>query len=199
MAQQTGQPIERIVLTHAHGDHVGSLDRLATMLPGAEVSIGARDARLLAGDKTLDPSEPDDKLRGSYPGTTTRAHRTLEAGERVGSLEVIPAPGHTPGQIALLDTRDQTLLCADAFSSLGGVATTAKVNRASRFPRSPPGTGRRRSRPLARCARWNPPASPRDTGPLSRSRSPRWTPRYPRRSNRWQRRSRCAASTGAPD
>jgi glyoxylase-like metal-dependent hydrolase (beta-lactamase superfamily II) len=127
-----GQPIVRIVLTHAHGDHVGSLDALAAVLPAAEVSITARDARLLAGDKTLDPGEPDDKLRGSYPGTKTRPGHTLEAGEHVGSLEVVPAPGHTPGHVALLDTRDRTLLYADAFSTVGGVATSAKLN--PRFP-----------------------------------------------------------------
>lgn len=131
-ARGIGQPIVRIVLTHAHGDHVGSLDALAGELPQAEVSIGARDARLLAGDKTLDPGEPDDKLRGSYPGTDTRPDRTLAAGERVGSLEVVPAPGHTPGQVVLLDTRDRTLLCGDAFSTLGGLATSAKPN--PRFP-----------------------------------------------------------------
>jgi len=131
-AEGIGKPIVRIVLTHAHGDHVGSLDALAARLPGVEVSITARDARLLAGDKTLDSDEPDDKLRGSYPGTTTRPGRTLEAGERVGSLEVVSAPGHTPGHVALLDTRDRTLLCADAFSSLGGLATSAKPN--PRFP-----------------------------------------------------------------
>jgi glyoxylase-like metal-dependent hydrolase (beta-lactamase superfamily II) len=131
-AREIGQPIVRIVLTHAHGDHVGSLDALARELPAAEVSISARDARLLTGDKTLDPGEPEDKLRGSYPGTETRPGRTLEAGERVGSLEVVAAPGHTPGHIALLDTRDRTLLCADAFSTLGGVATSSKPN--PRFP-----------------------------------------------------------------
>jgi len=45
---------------------------------------------------------------------------------------VIAAPGHTPGHVAFLDTRDRTLYCGDAFSTLGGVATTAKVN--PRFP-----------------------------------------------------------------
>ena len=45
---------------------------------------------------------------------------------------MLPAPGHTPGQIALLDTRDRTLLCGDAFSTLGGVETTARIN--PRFP-----------------------------------------------------------------
>ena len=33
------------------------------------------------------------------------------------------APGHTPGQVAFLDTRDRTLYCADTYSTLGGVAT----------------------------------------------------------------------------
>src|SRR3954451_3005245 len=65
-AAEAGAPIVRIALTHAHGDHIGSLDDLAARLSGAEVSISARDARLLAGDKSLDPGEPVDKLRGGY-------------------------------------------------------------------------------------------------------------------------------------
>jgi glyoxylase-like metal-dependent hydrolase (beta-lactamase superfamily II) len=126
-AGRLGRPIRRIVLTHAHGDHVGSLDALAAALPGVEVLIGERDARLLDKDTSLDPDEPQEKIRGGVPGTKTKPTRTLTAGERVGSLAVHAAPGHTPGQIALLDTRDNTLYCADAYSTTGGVATTAKV------------------------------------------------------------------------
>src|SRR6187455_742768 len=68
-AQELGAPIVRIALTHAHGDHIGSLDELAAQFPDAEVSISARDARLLAKDKSLDPGEdlPGAKLSGSYP------------------------------------------------------------------------------------------------------------------------------------
>ena len=77
VAEGLGRPIVRVVLTHAHGDHVGSVDALAAKLPDAEVSISARDARLLEPDKSLDPGEPKDKLRGSYPGTKTRPHRTF--------------------------------------------------------------------------------------------------------------------------
>jgi len=131
-ARELGAPIARIVLTHAHGDHVGSLDALAAALPQAQVSISARDARLLAGDKRLDPAEPQSKLRGGYPSVATRPGRELQPGDRVGSLEVIDAPGHTPGHIALLDTRDRTLIAGDAYSTLGGVETSARVN--PRFP-----------------------------------------------------------------
>jgi len=132
-AAELNRPIVRIALTHAHQDHIGGLDALAAQLPGVEVAISARDARLLAKNTTTDPGEPPEaKLRGSYPGAKTQPTRMLSAGDRVGSLEVIAAPGHTPGHVAFLDTRDNTLIAGDAFSTLGGVATTAKIN--PRFP-----------------------------------------------------------------
>src|ERR671920_230222 len=56
-AERLGHPIVRIALTHAHQDHIGSLDALHAALPDAEVLIGARDARFLRGDKDLDPAE----------------------------------------------------------------------------------------------------------------------------------------------
>jgi glyoxylase-like metal-dependent hydrolase (beta-lactamase superfamily II) len=125
-AEKLGAPIVRIVLTHAHGDHIGSLDELAAALPDAEVIITTRDARLLAKDMTLDPGEPVDKLRGGYSGAKTKPTRTVDAGERIGSLDVIATPGHTPGHASFLDRRDRTLIAGDAFSSLGGVATPSK-------------------------------------------------------------------------
>jgi glyoxylase-like metal-dependent hydrolase (beta-lactamase superfamily II) len=131
-AARTGRPIVRIALTHAHGDHVGSLDELVAALPAAEVIVSARDARLLAGDKSLDPGEPQVELKGGYPGTKTKPSRTVVAGDRIGSLEVIACPGHTPGHVAFLDTRDRTLICGDVYTTLGGLDTSARVNW--RFP-----------------------------------------------------------------
>jgi glyoxylase-like metal-dependent hydrolase (beta-lactamase superfamily II) len=126
--------IRRIVLTHAHTDHVGSLDALAERLPEAEVLISSREARLLAGEMSPQPGEPDDKPKGSFPKVSTEPTRTVEPGERIGSLEVIAAPGHTPGHVALLDRRDRTLFCGDAFTTIGGVAVPSKPKLAFPFP-----------------------------------------------------------------
>lgn len=141
-AQALGQPIVRIVLTHAHGDHIGGVDELAAALPGVEVLISSRDAPLMTkSDMSLREGEPQGKLRGSYPGAKTAPTATFEPGDRIGSLEVVAAPGHTPGHAAFLDTRDRTLLCGDAYSTLGGVATSVKPS----FPF-----------PLAALATWSP-------------------------------------------
>src|SRR5213078_947972 len=121
-AGKLGLPIERIVLTHAHIDHVGSLDALHDALPNAQVAISERDARFLSGDKSLDPTEPQVPLRGGYPVCTTKPELLLHEGDRIGSLEVIATPGHTPGHLAFFDTRDHTLIAGDAFQTLGGVA-----------------------------------------------------------------------------
>jgi glyoxylase-like metal-dependent hydrolase (beta-lactamase superfamily II) len=135
-------PIVKIALTHAHGDHIGSLDAVKGAFPNAEVIIGTREARLLEKDKTLEPDEPQSKLRGDYRGAKTKPTRTVADGEHVGSLRVIANPGHTPGHLAYIDERDQTLFCGDTFSTLGGVATSARVN--PRFS-------------LIRMGTWNPP------------------------------------------
>jgi glyoxylase-like metal-dependent hydrolase (beta-lactamase superfamily II) len=126
-AEKLGAPIVRILLTHAHSDHIGSLDALAAKLPEAEVMISSRDAILLAKDKTLQPGE-EGKLRGGYPGAKTKPTRTIEGGESVGSLDVIATPGHTPGHLAFMDRRDGTVYCGDVFSTLFGVYTCARPN-----------------------------------------------------------------------
>jgi glyoxylase-like metal-dependent hydrolase (beta-lactamase superfamily II) len=126
-ADDAGGEIRRIALTHAHGDHVGSLKALHDKLPDAEVVISERDARFLRGDMSLDPDEPQAKLKGGYPRVDVEPARLLHDGDRVGSLEVVPAPGHTPGHVAFMDTRDRTLIAGDAFQTLGGVAVAGKL------------------------------------------------------------------------
>jgi glyoxylase-like metal-dependent hydrolase (beta-lactamase superfamily II) len=132
VAREAGLPIKRIALTHGHGDHIGGLDALVRELPGVEAIVSARDARLLEKDLSLDPDEPQTAIRGDLRGCVTRPTRTVVDGDRIGSLQVVASPGHTPGHVAFLDARDGTLYCGDAFSTRGGVETSARAN--PRFP-----------------------------------------------------------------
>ena len=136
-AQEIGQPIKRITLTHAHGDHVASLDALYKQLPNAdsiEIAFGGRTAAFLAGDKSLKPDEPQAKLRGDFEPCRTAPTRLLNEGDMVGSLRVVASPGHTPDHIAFYDERDGTLIAGDAFQTQAGLAVAGVMNWLFPFP-----------------------------------------------------------------
>ncbi len=119
-AQAAGAPIRRIALTHGHGDHVGSVDALKEQLgDSVEVLIPELDARILAGEKVV-----EGKVPGSWPKVATVPDTRINGGDRVGSLEVIASPGHSPGHVAFLDARDQTLIAGDVFTAYGSVAVS---------------------------------------------------------------------------
>jgi glyoxylase-like metal-dependent hydrolase (beta-lactamase superfamily II) len=131
-AQDLGALITRIALTHAHLDHVGSLDELAAALPHAEILVGSREARLLRGDMRLDAGEAP--LKGSWKKSSVTPMRLLAPGDRIGSLEVIAASGHTPGHLAFFDRRDGSLIAGDAFQTRPGLAVSGVLRWAFPFP-----------------------------------------------------------------
>ncbi|MBT2571246.1 MBL fold metallo-hydrolase [Planococcus sp. ISL-110] len=129
------KPLTQIILTHAHVDHIGALDAIKREWPEAVVSISSRDARLLAGDAGLLPGEPESPIKGGVPkNVKTQPDRLLKEGDHIGSLRVVHTPGHTPGSISLLDSRNQFLIVGDAFQTHGGIAVSGTFKALFPFP-----------------------------------------------------------------
>ncbi|WP_400243678.1 MBL fold metallo-hydrolase [Niallia sp. JL1B1071] len=134
-AEKQKKPITKIILTHAHGDHIGSLDALKEKLSDAKVYISARDARILAGDHSIDKEEEPFVLKGGLPkNIRTKPDVLIKDGDQIGSLLCISLPGHTPGSFGFIDKRDNSLIAGDAFHTRGGLAISGQFRLFFPFP-----------------------------------------------------------------
>jgi glyoxylase-like metal-dependent hydrolase (beta-lactamase superfamily II) len=119
-AAAAGAEIRRIALTHGHGDHVGSVDALKEKLgDSVQVLMPELDARIHGGEKVV-----EGKLPGSWPKLETTPDVLLRPGDRVGSLEVVATPGHSPGHVAFRDTRDNSVMAGDVYTTYGRAAVS---------------------------------------------------------------------------
>lgn len=109
--KRTGRPLRRVVITHAHPDHIGSVDALKKAVPDLDLLVGENDAEGLAKN-----------------GVHATPTKLLRGGERVGSLRVIDTPGHSPGHLAFFDERDGTLYAGDTFVNIPGLRVASVVN-----------------------------------------------------------------------
>jgi len=121
----TGLPVT-VINSHSHYDHVGDNHRFAEVWAFDDEGEIARIERGLTHAECRRYLEP-----GSYldlppgfdptayeirPSPVTRRLRHLEAVELGGrTLTVHHTPGHSPGSICLLDSRDGLLFTGDAF------------------------------------------------------------------------------------
>lgn len=127
-AAAAGLPISRILLTHAHMDHVGSVDALMEKLANAQLAASERSLSLLRRppDKSLRPDEAhgpgNDTIKGGLPGIRSVVTHLVSEGELYGSLRAIATPGHIPGHLSYLDERDGTLFAGDALTTVARLA-----------------------------------------------------------------------------
>jgi glyoxylase-like metal-dependent hydrolase (beta-lactamase superfamily II) len=118
--------IKRVVLTHAHADHVQGAG-LLRRLTGARILVHHADARWLRLGRV--PPDGRSGFLGRQIDRVPKAHwqpfeadATLEDGDLVsgsGGLRVIHTPGHSPGHIVLLHEPTRTLLAGDAVFNRG--------------------------------------------------------------------------------
>jgi glyoxylase-like metal-dependent hydrolase (beta-lactamase superfamily II) len=92
--------VAHVILTHNHGDHAGSAADVLDRAADATGYAGAEDISGIAVPRPLTP---------------------VQDGDRVFDLQVVTAPGHTAGSIAVLDPAAGGILVAgDALGTSGG-------------------------------------------------------------------------------
>lgn len=119
-----------IIMTHAHADHAGALERLAEEW---NVPIYAHELELpyLNGSAAYPP--PDPSVGGGlmpamsvlFPRGPFNVARWLQTLPQDGTVphmagwRWIHTPGHTPGHVSLYRPSDSTLIAGDAFITTG--------------------------------------------------------------------------------
>lgn len=126
----TPADIKHIIITHAHPDHMGSLAALVE-LTGAQCWAHEIDAGLIETG-TLPPIHPGPGMLAKLLYLSSRVMPNNVAPAKVdhwvrhgdslpGGLVAIHAPGHSPGQIALMLAGQQLLFAADAMMNIWGL------------------------------------------------------------------------------
>jgi glyoxylase-like metal-dependent hydrolase (beta-lactamase superfamily II) len=130
VVQRGGKPeyIKRIIITHAHYDHIGGLARLKE-ITGAQVIAHPLEKKVIQGEMAeVRPERASLSLIGKMMWQPARIWPSVEVQREVndgdvledvmGGLHIIHAPGHAPGQIALWQPHWRVLICGDAMMNL---------------------------------------------------------------------------------
>jgi glyoxylase-like metal-dependent hydrolase (beta-lactamase superfamily II) len=122
------EDLRTIVATHYHHDHIGNAATLVARTGAALCAHEAEVEYIEGRTPWLMPKLPviGGMMANSAPEQSSiavKVARVVRDGDMIdaaGGLQVVHAPGHTPGHIALLTAERSTLFAGDAFfNSLG--------------------------------------------------------------------------------
>jgi glyoxylase-like metal-dependent hydrolase (beta-lactamase superfamily II) len=122
--------VKRVLVTHAHPDHVGGLPRLK-QLTGAEVMASALERPVVEGRAPI-PGKPKERMTrlerimSARPMTLRGTPVDRELGEGdvlsvMGGLHVLATPGHTAGHLTFWQPDRGLVICGDVIFNLIGL------------------------------------------------------------------------------
>ncbi len=110
-----GRPVRRVLLTHAHIDHVGGARAfpMASVLGSPQTSDLLDGAMPLAAYKAFMPAFDEEFDELAESGTRPVTHLVTDAAQLTPRVEVLPASGHTDGDLMVLVADVDVLFAGD--------------------------------------------------------------------------------------
>ena len=117
----SAESIKRILITHAHPDHVGGIPHLIKET-GADLVVPIGEAAVVNGEMDV-PRAPTRFRPPKTTYTDMQASSTLNDGDTLdilGGLQAIETPGHAPGHMSYWQPERRILFTGDTIFRMPG-------------------------------------------------------------------------------